>query len=192
MRVFAEATAPQMRPVSYWTCLLPARLPATPAQTTRKHAYIRPGPFRPDNGLPAGHWCHPVLMDVSLPDQLGVVGRESSAAASAVVGKLNLSAPPKKITGQTDVAFVPVTRAQWKSVLRDADLPGLQQETDEIVAEILRLRTTSGRAVGKELPQLLRCLRASVVAIGAAAEEVCWFSPSRTSAAERRMATDLA
>lgn len=87
-------------------------------------------------------------MDVSLPDQLGTVGRESSAAAPAVVQKLNLSAPPEKITGQQDVAFVPVTRAQWKSVLRDADLPGLQQETDEIAAEILRLRTASGRAVG--------------------------------------------
>lgn len=131
-------------------------------------------------------------MDVSLPDQLGAVGRESSAAAPAVVRKLNLSAPPEKITGQQDVAFVPVTRAQWKSVLRDADLPGLQQETDEIAAEILRLRTASGRAVGKQLPELLRCLRASVVAMSAAAEEVSWFRPSRTSAAERRLATDLA
>ncbi|MFG2402719.1 hypothetical protein ACGFR8_00030 [Streptomyces brevispora] len=131
-------------------------------------------------------------MDVSLPDQLGAVGRESSAAAPAVVRKLNLSAPPEKITGQQDVAFVPVTRAQWKSVLRDADLPGLQQETDEKAAEILRLRTASGRAVGKQLPELLRCLRASVVAMSAAAEEVSWFRPSRTSAAERRLATDLA
>ncbi|MDQ0933378.1 hypothetical protein QFZ49_003318 [Streptomyces turgidiscabies] len=142
--------------------------------------------------LRAGHRCHPVLVDVSLPDQLGAVERESCAAVRAVIRKLNLSAPPEQITGQQDVAFVPVTHAQWKSVLRDADLPGLQQETDELVAEILRLRTASGRTVGKQLPELLRRLRASVVALGSVTEEVSRFGPSRTSTAEQRLATDLA
>ncbi|WP_143196836.1 hypothetical protein [Streptomyces sp. CB00455] len=131
-------------------------------------------------------------MDVSLPDQLGAVDQESCSAAPAVIRKLDLSPPPALITGQQDVAFVPVTRAQWKSVLRDADLPRLQRETDETVAEILRLRTASGRIVGKELPELLRRLCASVVTVGTVAEEVSRFSPSRTSAAERRLATDLA
>ncbi|GAA2295905.1 hypothetical protein Scani_77920 [Streptomyces caniferus] len=133
-----------------------------------------------------------MLVDVSLPDQLGTVERESCAAAQAVIRKLNLSAPPEQTTGQQDVAFVPVTRAQWKSVLRDADLPRLQWETDEMVAEILRLRTASGRTVGKQLPELLRRLRASVVALGTVADEVSRFSPSRTNAAERRLAADLA
>ncbi|MFD6415866.1 hypothetical protein [Streptomyces sp. NPDC060194] len=131
-------------------------------------------------------------MDVSLPDQLGAVERESCVATQAVIQKLNLPALPEQITGQQDVAYVPVTRAQWKSVLRDAGLSGLQRETDEKVAEILRLRTASGRTVGKQLPELLRSLHASVVALGAVAEEVSRFSPSRTSAAERRLATDLA
>ncbi|MFC9754943.1 hypothetical protein [Streptomyces sp. NPDC056921] len=131
-------------------------------------------------------------MDVPLPDQLGLVERESSAAAPAVIRKLNLSAPPEQITRQQDVAFVPVTRQQWKSVLRDADLPGLQRKTDDIVGEILRLRTGSGRTVGKELPEQLRRLHASVVALSTVAEEVSRFSPSRTSAAEQRLATDLA
>lgn len=142
--------------------------------------------------LRAGHRCHPVLVDVSLPDQLGAVERESCAAVRAVIRKLNLSAPPEQITGQQDVAFVPVTHAQWRSVLRDANLPGLQRETDELVAETLRLRTASGRTVGKELPGLLRRLRASVVALGSVTEEVSRFGPSRTSAAEQRLATDLA
>ncbi|WLQ67645.1 hypothetical protein [Streptomyces glycanivorans] len=131
-------------------------------------------------------------MDVSLPDQLGATERESCAAARAVVRKLNLSAPPAPITGQQEVAFVPVTRAQWKSVLRDAGLTGLQRETDEKVAEILCLRTASGRTVGKQLPKLLRSLHSSVVALGTVAEEVSRFSPSRTSAAEQRLTTDLA
>src|SRR3954453_15343378 len=74
----------------------------------------------------------------------------------------------------------------------EAGLTGLQRETDERVAEILRLRTASGRTVGKQLPELLRSLHASVVALGAVAEEVSRFSPARTSAAERRLATDLA
>ena len=51
---------------------------------------------------------------------------------------------------------MPMTRAQWKSVLRDADLPRLQRDTDEIVAEILRLRTASDGTVGKQLPELDR------------------------------------
>ncbi|WP_369222388.1 hypothetical protein AB5J52_13615 [Streptomyces sp. R39] len=114
-------------------------------------------------------------MDASLPDQLGLVERESSAAAPAVIRKLNLSAPPEQITKQQDVAFVPVTRPQWKSVLRDTDLPGLQRKTDNIVAEILRLRTASGRTVGKELPELLRSLNTSVFALGTVAEEVSRF-----------------
>ncbi|MFJ4319039.1 hypothetical protein ACIP46_27685 [Streptomyces lavendulae] len=131
-------------------------------------------------------------MDVTLPATLGAVERESCSAAAAVIRKLNLCAPPPHLTGRQDVDFVPVTRAQWKSVLKDADLPRLQRETDEIVAEILRLRTASGRIVGKELPELLRRLRASAVALGAVAEEVSRFSPSRTSVAEQRLATDLA
>ncbi|MFJ3901568.1 hypothetical protein [Streptomyces sp. NPDC090025] len=131
-------------------------------------------------------------MDVTLPDQLGTVERDSRAAARAVIQRLNLSAPPGQTTGQHEVAFVPVTRAQWKSVLRDAGLPGLQRETDEKVAEILRLRTASGRTIGKQLPELLRHLHASVVALGVVAEEVSRFSPSRTSAAEQRSAADLA
>lgn len=133
-----------------------------------------------------------MLVDVALPDQLGAVERESCAAVRAVIRKLKLSAPPEQITGQQDVAFVPVTHAQWKSVLRDADLPGLQRETDELVAEILRLRTASGRTVGKQLPELLRRLRASVVALSSVTEEVSRFGPSRTSVAEQRLATDLA
>ncbi|WP_329336560.1 hypothetical protein OG866_20080 [Streptomyces sp. NBC_00663] len=131
-------------------------------------------------------------MDVSLPDQLGAVERESCAATQAVIRKLNLTAPPEQTGGQQDVAFVPVTRAQWKSVLGDADLPGLQRETDEIVAEVMRLRTASGGTVGKQLPELLRRLGRSVVALGAVADEVSRFSPSRTSAAERRLPADLA
>ncbi|QNP71132.1 hypothetical protein IAG44_17920 [Streptomyces roseirectus] len=131
-------------------------------------------------------------MDISLPDQLGAAERESCAAVREVTRKLNLSAPPEQITGQQEVAFVPVTRAQWKTVLREANLSGLQRETDEKVTEILRLRTASGRTVGKQLPELLRSLHASVVALSAVAEEVSRFSPSRTSAAERRLATDLA
>lgn len=142
--------------------------------------------------VPGGCQCHPVLVDVSLPDQLGAVEPESCAAARAVIRKLDLSAPPEQIAGQQEVAFVPVTRAQWKSVLRDAGLTGLQRETDEKVAEILRLRTASGRTVGQRLPELLRRLHASVVALSAVAEEVSRFYPSRTSAAERRLATDLA
>ncbi|KAF4408561.1 hypothetical protein [Streptomyces lycii] len=132
------------------------------------------------------------MVDVTLPDQLGTVERESCAAARAVIRKLNLSAPREPSTGQQEVAFIPVTRAQWKTVLREADLSGLQRETDEKVTEILRLRTASGRTVGKQLPELLRSLHAPVVALGAVAEEVSRFSPSRTSAAERRLATDLA
>jgi hypothetical protein len=109
-----------------------------------------------------------------------------------VIRKLKLSELPEPITGPQEVAFVPVTRAQWTSVLKDADLPGLQRETDDIVAEILRMRTASGRAVGKQLPELTRRLHASVVALRAVAGEVCRFSPSRTSAAERGLVTDLA
>ncbi|MEU6341814.1 hypothetical protein ABZ883_12805 [Streptomyces sp. NPDC046977] len=131
-------------------------------------------------------------MDVSLPDQLGTVERESRAAAREVIRKLNLSAPPEQIAGQQEVAFVLVTRTQWRTALRDADLSGLQRETDEKVTEILRLRTASGRIVGKQLPKLLRSVHASVVSLGAVAEEVSRFSPSRTSTAERRLATDLA
>ncbi|MET9606625.1 hypothetical protein ABZZ17_16345 [Streptomyces sp. NPDC006512] len=131
-------------------------------------------------------------MDTLLPNQLGAVERESCSAAPAVIRKLNLARPPAHITGQQGVAFIPVTRAQWKSVLRDADLPELQRETDETVAQILRLRTASGRIVGKELPELLRHLRASVVALGTVAEEVSRFSPSHTGAAEQRLAADLA
>ncbi|NEA42578.1 hypothetical protein [Streptomyces sp. SID11385] len=131
-------------------------------------------------------------MNVALPDRLGTVDRESCAAAREVIRKLNLSAPPEQITGQQAVTFVSVTRTQWKTVLRDADLSRLQRQTDEKVTEILRLRTASGRSVGKQLPELLRSLHASVVALGAVAEEVSRFSPSRTSAAERRLATDLA
>ncbi|OEV01863.1 hypothetical protein AN217_00725 [Streptomyces qinglanensis] len=81
---------------------------------------------------------------------------------------------------------------QWKTVLRDADLSRLQRETDEKVTEVLRLRTASGRTVGQQLPKLLRSVHASVVALGAVAEEVSRFSPSHTSAAERRLGTDLA
>ncbi|MFC9854483.1 hypothetical protein [Streptomyces prasinus] len=131
-------------------------------------------------------------MDVTLPDQLGAVERESCTAARAVIRKLNLSAPREPSTGQQEVAFVPVTHAQWKTVLKEADLSGLQRETDEKVTEILCLRTASGRTVGKQLPELLRSLHASVVALGAVAEEVSRFSSSRTSAAEQRLATDLA
>ncbi|MGW6358669.1 hypothetical protein ACWFR5_26725 [Streptomyces sp. NPDC055092] len=131
-------------------------------------------------------------MDISLPDQLGTVARESRAAAQAVIRKLNLTAPPAQTTEQQDGAFVPVTRAQWNSVLKDADLSRLQRETDKTVAEVLRLRTASGRAVGKQLPELLRHLHKSVVALSAVADEVSRFSPSRTSAAKRRLAADLA
>ncbi|MEV4441382.1 hypothetical protein AB0K09_20625 [Streptomyces sp. NPDC049577] len=131
-------------------------------------------------------------MDVPLPDHLGTVDPESCVAVRAVIRKLNLSTPPAHIPSQQEVAFVPVTRTQWKSVLRDAGLPLLQQETDKRIREILRLRTATGGTVGKELPKLLRALHASVAALGTVSREVSRFSPSGTSTAEQRLASDLA
>lgn len=60
------------------------------------------------------------------------------------------------------------------------------------MAEILLLRTASGTTVGKRLPELLQRLGKSVVTLSTIAGEVSRFSPSRTSAAERRLAADLA
>ncbi|MFD4632778.1 hypothetical protein ACFVYR_13400 [Streptomyces sp. NPDC058284] len=131
-------------------------------------------------------------MGIVFPGQLGTVEPGSSAAAQALIGRLKLTAPRAQPPEQQDVAFIPVTRAQWKSVLKDADLPRLQQETDETAREILLLRTASGATVGKRLPELLQRLGTSVVALSSVAAEVSRFSPSRTSAAERRLAADLA
>ncbi|MDX3501352.1 hypothetical protein PV689_05445 [Streptomyces sp. ATCC51928] len=131
-------------------------------------------------------------MDTVIPDQLGTIEEKSRAAAQALIGRLKLTAPHVKPPERQNVAFIPVTRAQWKSVLKDADLPRLQQETDETVAEILLLRTASGTTVGKRLPELLQRLGKSVVTLSTIAGEVSRFSPSRTSAAERRLAADLA
>ncbi|GAB2821937.1 hypothetical protein GCM10027091_61550 [Streptomyces daliensis] len=133
-----------------------------------------------------------MLVDIVFPGQLGTVERESRAAAQALIGRLKLTAPHALPTKQQDVAFIPVTRAQWKSVLKGADLPRLQQETDETAMEILLLRTASGATVGKRLPELLQRLDRSVVALSAVAGEVSRFTPSRTSATERGLAADLA
>ncbi len=133
-----------------------------------------------------------MLVDTVFPDQLGTIEEESRAAAQALIGRLKLTTPHAQPPERQNVAFIPVTRAQWKSVLKDADLPRLQQETDETVMEVLLLRTASGTTVGKRLPELLQRLGKSVVTLSAIAGEVSRFSPSRTSAAERRLAADLA
>ncbi|WP_228387213.1 hypothetical protein, partial [Streptomyces katsurahamanus] len=131
-------------------------------------------------------------MDVSLPSQLGTVTPEARTAARAVLRNLNLSASPVHASRQDGVAYVWVTRGQWKSVLRDADLSALQRESDQRIAEIMLLRTAGGGRVGKELPRLLRALHASVAAMGITAREVSRFRPSHTSTVEQRLAADLA
>ncbi len=74
---------------------------------------------------------------------------------------------------------MPVTRMQWTSVLKDADLPGWQRKTDAVITKILGFRTASGGKVGSDLPDLLRQLHESAVAVASAATEraVCDVVP---------------
>lgn len=72
-----------------------------------------------NDGLQAGHRCHSVLMDVSLPDQLGAVERDSCAAVQAVIRKPNLTAPFEGTGGQQDAQEarpVPLLGEPWPGV----------------------------------------------------------------------------
>lgn len=119
-------------------------------------------------------------MHPEIPDRLGTVDAASCQAARSVSAHAGISAPARAGLQHQVTGFVPVTRTQWISILEDADLLALQDGITDAAAAVLRLRSESGRLIGRNLPALLRRLNAAVESVVSEADEVARFRPPRT------------
>ncbi|GAA1225569.1 hypothetical protein GCM10009665_15020 [Kitasatospora nipponensis] len=128
----------------------------------------------------------------NLPEVLGRV--EDGAREAARV--ITTSAGPLRRPGVSAVAshraFIPVTSAQWATVLDDAALPKLWLGLRALAQQVVGLGASTGRVVGRTLPTLLVQLRSSADALDTVAGEVLRFAPPDAVAGEAQLVEDLA
>lgn len=142
-------------------------------------------------GKISGVQCHPALVDMGLPQELGEVRRETREATRAVVRNLSLANTPPPVVFHQHDGFIPVTSAQWRTILTDAQLLEQWRQVGSTVLELVSTACASGRSAGKKLPGLARSLHEAAHALTETMREVSWFSPPGAAKEERRAADDL-